>query len=80
MAVLILSGYALVAVPRSSSHFHVSDKFDVVGEAQTSFVLHRGADCWQPCGEIGGHCPGFCGWVWPAVEEVQNLILLSVVR
>jgi len=61
MAVLILSGYALVAVPRSSSHFHVSDKFDVVGEAQTSFVLHRGADCWQPCGEIGGHCPGFCG-------------------
>jgi hypothetical protein len=61
MTVLILSGSTLVAIRMCSSSYKASNKFEVVGEAQMGFVFHRGADCWQPCGEIGGHCPGFCG-------------------
>ena len=24
-------------------------------------VANVGEDCWEACGERGGHCPGFCG-------------------
>jgi len=61
--VLLSGGLAgiLIAMHYSGAHLPGAPQRVLIGEDQTQLVWNRGKDCWRPCGEIGGDCPGFCG-------------------
>jgi len=51
----------LIAVLCSSSRVQRTTHLELLQEVHLQSVLHRGENCWFPCGKIGGDCPGFCG-------------------
>lgn len=57
----ILCCLLLVAVRHSSSHVQPAPQHSFLERVQVLFVSHWREDCWQPCGEVGGDCPEFCG-------------------
>jgi len=37
-------------------------------------VANVGEDCWEACGERGGHCPGFCGALGACCKQIDELV------
>jgi len=44
-----------------STRVHIAQQPSLMQSAEMNFVLHRGEDCWAPCGNSAGDCPIFCG-------------------